>query len=497
MGSGFAVGDIDGDGRPDLFLAADGCNRLLKNEGHFRFTDVTARYGLTGLDVSSRHPIFADVDGDGLLDLFVAQSDKPSRLFLQKKGGHFTDVTDAYGLVTGKGAHSAHFFDYDHDGDLDLYVGAYGPSVDDTAIPTLDGRNGYPHQLFRNEDGARFVDVTRAAGAGSTAWTLASAAVDIDNDGWLDYWLANDWGRDEVFRNKGDGTFEEVGGKLRVDDRGSGMNVSVLDIDHDGRPDVFVSVIDMFSKTLRFVLPHESVSFNVDNRIVQSSYYMSGNKLFVARDQGFIDQTNTRIDARDKGWAWGTAFFDYENDGDDDMYVTNGWIAKSAFFEQRNQLLINEDDKLVAWSPAINEKIDDEARFPESYFGSSRAVAAVDLDGKGKSDLVVLDYERGLRIFENTAAETGHFVRVRLNGAGRNKMGVGAAVRVFAPGIQPVFRQVSAGSDYLTETALPLLFGIGQSDHADRVVVRWASGRESNIAGPFPAGTTVVIEEGK
>jgi hypothetical protein len=497
MGSGFAVGDIDGDGRPDLFLAADGCNRLLKNEGHFRFTDVTARYGLTGLDASSRHPIFADVDGDGLLDLFVTQSDKPSRLFLQKKGGHFTDVTDAYGLVTGKGAHSAHFFDYDHDGDLDLYIGAYGPSIEDTAIPTLDGRNGYPHQLFRNEDGARFVDVTRAAGAGSTAWTLASAAVDIDNDGWLDYWLANDWGRDEVFRNKGDGTFEEVGGKLRVDDRGSGMNVSVLDIDHDGRPDVFVSVIDMFSKTLRFVLPHESVSFNVDNRIVQSSYYMSGNKLFVARDQGFIDQTNTRIDARDKGWAWGTAFFDYENDGDDDMYVTNGWIAKSAFFEQRNQLLINEDDKLVAWSPAINEKVDDEARFPESYFGSSRAVAAVDLDGKGKSDLVVLDYERGLRIFENTAPETGHFVRVRLNGAGRNKMGIGAAVRVFAPGIQPVFRQVSAGSDYLTETALPLLFGIGESDHADRVVVRWASGRESNITGPFPTGATVVVEEGK
>ncbi len=144
MGSGFAVGDVDGDGRPDLFLAADGCNRLLKNEGHYRFTDVTARYGLTGLDVTSRHPVFADVDGDGLLDLLVVQSDKPSRLFLQKKGKGFVDATEAYGLSTGKGAHAAVFLDYDHDGDLDLYVGAYGPSVEDTAIPTLDGRNGYP-----------------------------------------------------------------------------------------------------------------------------------------------------------------------------------------------------------------------------------------------------------------------------------------------------------------------------------------------------------------
>src|SRR5438270_13275661 len=122
------------------------------------------------------------------------------------------------------------------------------------------------------------------------------------------------------------------------------------------------------------------------------------NKQFVDRNQRFIYQTNTRIDARDKGWACGTAFFDYENDGDDDMYVTNGWIAKSAFFEQRNQLLINDGDKLVAWSPAINEKVDEEARFPESYLGSSRAVAAVDLDGKGRSDRVVLDYERGWRI---------------------------------------------------------------------------------------------------
>jgi hypothetical protein len=222
---------------------------------------------------------------------------------------------------------------------------------------------------------------------------------------------------------------------------------------------------------------------------------MSGNKLFVSTGPGFADETTRRIDARDKGWAWGTAFFDYENDGDDDMYVTNGWIAKSAFFEQRNQLLINEGDKLVAWSPGITEKVDDESRFPESYLGSSRAVAAVDLDGKGKSDLVVLDYEGGLRIFENIAPDTGRFVRVRLNGAARNKMGVGAAVRVFASGMAPVFRQVSAGSDYLTQTALPLLFGIGASDHADRVIVRWASGRETELDGPFAAGSTIVVDE--
>src|SRR6185295_3490657 len=135
------------------------------------------------------------------------------------------------------------------------------------------------------------------------------------------------------------------------------------------------------------------------------------------------------------------------------------------------------------------------ARFPESYRGSSRAVIAVDLDGKGKSDLVLLDYERGLRVFENVAPDAGHFVRVRLEGAGRNKLGVGAAVRVFAPGVPPVFRQNGAGVDYLAQTALPLLFGIGSADHADRVTVRWASGRETELKGPFAAGSTIVVSE--
>jgi len=273
------------------------------------------------------------------------------------------------------------------------------------------------------------------------------------------------------------------------------MNVSILDIDHDGRPDVFVSMIDMFSKTLRFVLPREDVSFNVDDRIIKSSYYMSGDKLFVSKNDGFADETTARIDARDKGWAWGTVFFDYENDGDDDMYIVNGWIDRSAFYKQRNQLLINESDKLVSWSPAIAEAVHDESMYPESYLGSSRAVAAVDLDGKGADDLVVLDYERGLRVFENRAPRPGHFLRVRLEGARKNKLGIGAAVRVFAPDLPPAFRMANAGADYLAQGELPLLFGIGQADHADKVVVRWASGRATEVGGPFAAGSTVVVRE--
>jgi enediyne biosynthesis protein E4 len=493
MGSGFAVGDFDADGKVDVFTAADGCNRLLKNEGGYRFTDVTEQSGIKGLHVSSRQPIFVDFDGDGGLDLFVTQSDQPSRLFA-RRGDRYVDVTDSMGLRTRTGAHNAHFFDYDRDGDLDLFIGYYGPSQGNTAVPTLDGRNGYANQLLRN-DGARFSDVSEKAGVASTAWTLASAAVDYDQDGWLDFWLANDWGKDELFRNKGDGTFEEVAGKLGVDDRGSGMNASVLDFNHDSRPDTFVSMIEMFSKTLRFILPTEGSSFNVDDRILKSSYYIAGNKLFLgAEGGGFDDQTGKLIDARDKGWAWGAAFFDLENDGDDDMYLANGWIANSAFAKQRNQLLINDADRLIAFSPDINEKLTSEARFPESYLGSSRAVAAVDLTGSGKSDLLVLDYELGLRVLENVAPRRGKHLRVKLVGSGKNKDAIGASVRVFAKGLPPSWRMSSAGSDYLSQTALPLLFGTGNAE-VERIVVRWPNGRESEHQGPFEQGKTVELRQ--
>ena len=167
MGSGIALGDYDNDGLTDVFVAADGCNRLLHNDGHLRFSDVTESLGIQGLSAVSRHPIFADVNGDGELDLLVTQSDAPSKLFL-REDGQFVDAAERFGLVTNRGAHSATFFDYDRDGDLDLFVGSYGPSEGDQATPSLDGRNGYKNQLFRNE-GASFSDVSKESGIDSSS----------------------------------------------------------------------------------------------------------------------------------------------------------------------------------------------------------------------------------------------------------------------------------------------------------------------------------------
>ena len=493
MGSGLALGDYDGDGLTDVFVAADGCNRLLHNDGHLRFSDVTESVGITGLSAVSRHPIFADVNGDGELDLLVTQSDASSKLFL-REDAQFVDATERFGLTTNRGAHSATFLDYDRDGDLDLFVGSYGPSEGDQATPSLDGRNGYKNQLFRNE-GASFSDVSRESGIDSSSWNLASSAVDMDGDGYLDLWLANDFGRDQVFRNQGNGTFVDIAADLGTDDRGSGMNVSVLELNGDGRPDVFVSMIEMFSKTLRFVLPRGDTPMKVDDRVLASSYYISGMKLFLSGDSkvpseekswGYRDQSAQYLDSARKGWAWGAAFFDYDLDGDLDMYLANGWIAKSAFYSQRNQFMVNQAGRLFSYGGSAVVKADDAvgpAGLLLDYAGSSRAVAVADLSNRGRQDVLVVDYQGGLRIFENQSQARGSWLKVKLNGAKRNTRALGASVEVVREGAPNLVRYESAGSDYLAQSEDSLFFGLGRDSDVKKVIVHWASGKMSELSG--------------
>jgi hypothetical protein len=343
--------------------------------------------------------------------------------------------------------------------------------------------------------------VGEKAGVASRAWTLASAALDLNRDGYPDFWLANDFGRDQVFLNQKDGTFIDVASLLGADDRGSGMNVSLVDINHDTQPDVLVSMIEMFSKTLRFILPTPSDTVNVDDRVLATSYYISGNKLFVSQSsdeaakanpiaQLLQDETGPRLDARRKGWAWGVAFFDYENDGDADAYLANGWIEQSAFFQQPNQLMLNQEGRLFSVGPSVSEKTVSKAEYPEAVPSSSRAVVAVDLENRGVKDLVVLDYERGLRVFRNVSAP-GNFLKVALDTRGSNRTAIGAKVTVYVDGLKPQTSFVSAGSEYLGQTELPLTFGLGGAEKAERVVVVWADGKESEMTSGLSSGARI------
>tara|TARA_B100000609_G_scaffold193248_2_gene184349 strand:- start:29249 stop:32458 length:3210 start_codon:yes stop_codon:yes gene_type:complete len=486
MGAGIGVGDLDGDGRVDLFFAGEGCNRLYQNMGSYRFRDITEKVGLRNWKYDSRQALFIDANADGKMDLFVVHSHSPSKLFLQQPNGTLVDATKKSNIRTHWGAHTATFFDYDGDGDLDLYIGYYGTANFRGPAITLDGRNARPNQLYQNMGRGVFREVAAAAGVASRAWTLAVTAVDINKDGRPDLYLANDFGRDQLFINRGHGTFKEVARRMKTDDRGSGMNVSVTDINADGYWDVYVSVIDMFSKNLSFVMPGHQSPFRLDDRVLKTAFYISGNKMFInQKGRGFSPSERRYFEPGQRGWGWSTNFFDYENDGDEDLYLANGWIPGAPGANQRNQLFLRWKSRYFHVHKTASI----------SYKGNSRSVAAVDLTGTGRMDLLLNDYIKGPRIFRNMQPATNHWLKVRLVGTRSNQRGIGATIRLFTTSLPPQMRLVHAGSHYLSQEETTVTFGLGTKARAKRIEVYWPDGYKQVYKGPFKKRTTITIHE--
>lgn len=479
MGAGIAVGDIDADGDADLFMAGAGLGRLFINDdtgGKRHMVDATDAWGVTADMTDSHHAMFFDHDGDGDLDLLIVRG-KNSTLLYDNQGGKFVDVATERNLATGMGAHVASAFDYDEDGDLDLYVGYYGSAscnrgeCEGRNLPAVDGRNGTPNQMFRN-DGSKYTEVGKAAGVADEGWTLASGTFDYDRDGDVDLYLANDFGANPLFRNDGDGTFVDVAPELGANDRGSGMNVSFADLDGNGAFDVFVSNIDMFSKTIKIVFPTDESVVNLTDGILRSFQYLSGNKLYLnttdtAGKRAFVPAEGTWFEPGDRGWGWAGIFFDYENDGDEDVYLANGWIPGSPANDQRNQMFVQADETFYLTPTSA----------PEAFPGNSRAVVAFDMDEDGDLDLAVNNFGQPPRLLENIQHTPNTALRIRLRGPGANTRAVGAELEI-RTGKRVQRRQITAGLGYLGQDDEVVHVGLGRSKVAD-VVVTWPDGKTS------------------
>jgi hypothetical protein len=476
------VGDLNKDGYPDLFIAGEGWGKLYLNKGKDapgKFVDATEQWGIPKDLDDSKHPIFFDMEGDGDLDLLIIRSQHAS-LLLKQDGGKLVDAGDALGFKTyASGAHVATVFDYDGDGDLDVYVGYYGADANNRGgskkrnLPSMDGRNGTPHQLFRREADGKYKEVAKDAKVDDPTWTLAIGAFDYDNDGDLDMFLANDFGADTLYRNNGNGTFEDVSKLTQTDDRGSGMNASFSDVNGDGFLDLYVSNIDMFSKNIKVIYPtDQTVLPSLDDTIQKSFQYLTGNKLYInpgdkAGKAAFKAEEGSRFEPGDRGWGWTAAFFDYENDSDDDMYLTNGWIEGSSASNQKNQMFINDN----AFFYVANDKS------PEAFPGNSRGAVVFDMDKDGDMDIAVNNFRQPFVLLENTQAMGNKWIGVRLKGAGANANGVGARLTVKA-GDKKITKEVTCGNMYLGQDEDVVTIGIGQAADAE-VNVRWPGGKTS------------------
>jgi hypothetical protein len=345
--AGAAAADFDGDGHDDVFLCAGGQPALYRNRGDGTFENYTEIAGLRDLwHITTAG--FADLDNDGDQDLFLGAFYGPNYLFSNNGDGTFSDVTASSGLEKDDAVTCFCFFDYDNDGKLDLYLGRFLDAQYEIPDSFLYARNGQPNILYRNDGNLHFNNVTEQAGVGDRGLTLSLAAADYDRDGDQDLYVANDFGRNVLYQNQGDGTFRDVAkatGTLAI---GGSMSASWGDYNNDGRLDLYVGalrsnqrwfvqpltarrVFFKFIREGRFLSKNpvfQDLRFNMgDDWVNIGNHALAGNSLLRQNQDGtFTDQAEA-AGARPAGWYWSCGFLDIDNDGDLDIYATDGWIT--------------------------------------------------------------------------------------------------------------------------------------------------------------------------
>jgi len=330
-GSGVAVLDFDGDGDEDLF-AGDGVRSILyENDGNGRFTDVTVRAGLvraTGAGVAATGVAAADVDGDGRPDLFVTDSFGPARLFVNAGAGKFAEVTASSGLRVPPNARSAAFSDVDGDGDLDLFVCVTGDYWRQMPDPPYDAEDGGRNLLFVNDGRGRFRDASAQwSVSGPKRWSLSSLFGDFDGDGRPDLVVTNDFGLKNLYRNDGGRRFVDVTSKAGVPDRAYGMSAAWGDFDGDGRLDLYTT--GCFTQWY-FLHEYPGLPIPFPGRLFLSTAVSwmekmtRGNSLFLQRSDGRFEDATEASGARRAGWNWSAVAADLDNDSRTDLYATNG-----------------------------------------------------------------------------------------------------------------------------------------------------------------------------
>ena len=552
---GVSVGDVDGDGLDDLYVAqpAGLPNRLYRNRGDSTFEDITDRAGLGVLD-DTASSLFADVDNDGDEDLVLATATTPL-LFLNDGKGRFTRVADAFqfarppqGVLT-----SMSLADYDRDGHVDLYLCVYsyffgaGEDKAGTPAPYYDARNGPPGILLRNDGRGHFVDVTSAAGldAGNDRYHFAAAWSDYDGDGWPDLLVSNDFGTKNLYHNLGSRngrvTFEDVAAAAGVLDHGAGMSATFVDYDNDGRPDIYTG--NMWSAPGQRVT--SAAAFQPDaTPDVRALYqrHVRGNSLYRNLGDGRFDDVTIPAHAAMGRWAWSSDAFDFDSDGWEDLYIVNGMLTRAGAAAAEPDLESFFWRQVVARSPltripatsydeawrAINQLLvhgsiashqrnvflrnDGHGGFDEvsgalglDLDQDGRSFALLDLDRDGDEDLVLMAARQGpqLRVFRNDFATltpgAGDRSRpaalaVRLAGVKSNRDAIGARVTVETDRMRRT-KTVQAGSGFLSQHSKELLFGLGSSERVVSLTVDWPSGNTQTFSG-LSIDTRVHIVEG-
>lgn len=496
-GAGVAVGDFNNDGLDDIYFTTSKLgenNHLYRNDGNFEFTEVGEKMNVGKVnsskkDGTSSFALWLDYDDDGWQDLFLLRFGKTA-LFKNLQGKGFKEVTKKVGILRHTNALSAIGFDYDNDGDLDIYIGGYFPEKDfyDKNVDSKvlfdsweTARNAGRNYLFNNNGNGKFTDVTNDAGVDDRGWAMAVSHADINNDGWQDLYIANDFGTDIVFKNLGNGKFKDISKSAIGFDTKKGMNTEFGDYNNDGQVDIYVT--NMTEPYL-----HEC------NMLWRNN----GNETFT--------DVSVETNSCDTDWGWGAKFTDINNDGLLDIYVANGFISagKEDYMDVLMDFIFRDDidltdakqwPKMTGYSMAGYERnvlyLQSGGGFENIAAASgvnsildSRGVAVADFDDDGRMDIVVSNIAAKPDIYRNVSKLKGNWISLKIIGDGKivNRDAIGAKVELKSAG-HSQFREVTSASGFDAQSSLRLHFGLGSINKIDEVNITWSDGKVEKYTG--------------
>nr|MBI1229558.1 RNA-binding protein [Cytophagales bacterium] len=537
-GGGVAVGDVNGDGLDDIYFTGNMVpNALYLNKGNMQFEDITQQAGVAGRQGPWTTGVtMADVNGDGLLDIYVCNSGslppdkRKNQLFINQGANadglpQFSEQAEAYGIASDATSTHAVFFDFDNDGDLDLFLLNHNPK----SLPVLDESitaellktpDSAGPQLYRNE-GGQFVEITQKAGIQQSAlsYGLGAGVADINGDGYSDIYISNDYTvPDFLYINNGNGTFTDIIRDAMGHISNFSMGNDIADINNDGLMEVFT--LDMLpegnERQKLLMAPDNYEKFDFNLRVGFHHQYMR-NMLHLNHGNGTFSEIGQLAGISNTDWSWAALFADFDNDGWKDLYITNGYhrdytnmdfLKYMSDYLKNNQGLRRENVlDLVYKMPSSNVincafrntggiTFEDQTEtWGLNHPANSNGAAYADLDNDGDLDLIVNNVSHPVFIYRNDADALmeNNYLKIKLAGGRSNSHGIGAKVTLHY-GDNKQYLQQMPSRGYQSSVSPTLHFGLGKVPTVDSLYVEWPGG-QTQVLYKIPANQSLLLTE--
>ena len=544
-GAGVGVGDFNNDGLPDIYFCGNKVgNKLYLNKGKMQFEDITAQAGVAGDKVWNKGVSIVDINNDGLLDIYVScsklnsKSLKTNLLYLNQKpknkGGlpHFKEMAREYGLADTSSTQMASFFDYDNDGDLDVFqlINVYNNDVNTISSLVNDGSRASTSKLFQNnwDEGLKhpvFSDVSKSAGILYEGYGLGVNVVDINNDGWKDIYVSDDYITNNLlYLNNHDGTFTNNAYKTFKHTSRNAMGNDIADINNDGLVDVIE--LDMSPQdNYRIKMMHTINSYNFVRKMNEMGYMQQnihnslqlnqGNRISIndSIGQPIFSEVSYFSGVAQTDWSWAPLLIDVDNDGFRDLMITNGLpkdvtdLDFMAYRESSNaKTPISEVIKRIPSLKLANfiYKNNGDITFTDKTLDwgwqtptFSSGMAYADFDADGDIDVVVNNTNMEASLLENTANETQsdstNYIRVKLKGGANNINGIGAKLNLYYAGNKQQVYECNPYRGYLSSVENIAHFGLGKTTQLDSIVVQWPDLKRQTLSN-IKSNQTIVVD---